>query len=81
MSVEIISLASGKTAGVDANNNLKITGPIELTFTTKYDSSHVPPTPQPKEARTGGDIIEALRPLAEMILAKLDEIRQAQNPQ
>jgi hypothetical protein len=58
----------------------KIVGPIELTLTTKYDSSHVPPTPAARAAESDG-LMDALRPLAEMILAKLDEIRQAQNPQ
>jgi len=60
---------------------IEIAGPIKITLTTKYDSSHVPPPPEAREADDGGGIMEALRPLAQMILAKLEEIRQNQNPQ
>jgi hypothetical protein len=60
----------------------KITGPIEITFTTKIESSHVPswpPAPAPRGAALSGDaILAALQPFAEMILQKLDEIRNAQ---
>ena len=59
---------------------IKIAGPVEFSITTKYDSSHVPPTPAARVAESDG-LMDALRPLAEMILSKLDEIRQAQNPQ
>lgn len=56
---------------------IEITGPIKITLTTRYDSSHVPP-PSGGERR---DLFGALAPLAEMIIAKLDEIRAAQqNP-
>jgi hypothetical protein len=57
---------------------IKISGPIEITLTTKYDSSHVPPPPEARRAGDSASIMDALQPLAEMILAKLNEIRDAQ---
>lgn len=55
----------------------KISGPIEITLTTTYNSSHVPPA----APSSGGDgrLFDALRPIVEMIMAKLDEIRAAQH--
>lgn len=58
---------------------IEITGPIKITLTTRYDSSHVPPPPVGVEGR-GRDLFSVLQPLAEVIIAKLDEIRAAQNP-
>jgi hypothetical protein len=55
----------------------KISGPIEITLTTTYNSSHVPPPPSGGESRS---LFAALQPIAEMILSKLDEIRAAQQP-
>lgn len=59
----------------------KITGPIEVTITTKVESTHVPswpPPPAPVSVASGDAILKALQPIAEMILQKLEEIRQAQ---
>jgi len=56
----------------------KISGPIEITLTTTYNSSHVPPPPS-GEGRERS-LFDALQPIAEMILSKLDEIRAAQQP-
>jgi len=59
---------------------IKIAGPIEISFTTTFNASHVPPPPAPSErpAMSGESILNALRPMAEMILQKLDEIQRAQ---
>jgi len=57
---------------------IEITGPIKITLTTRYDSSHVPP-PAGAEGRSR-DLFAALQPLAEAIISRLDEIRAAQNP-
>lgn len=56
---------------------IEITGPIKITLTTRYDSSHVPP---PAGAEGRDRFVEALRPLAAMIMTKLDEILANQNP-
>lgn len=54
---------------------IEITGPIKITLTTRYDSSHVPP---PGERR---DVFAALHSIASAIISRLDEIRAAQqNP-
>jgi hypothetical protein len=56
----------------------KIAGPIELTLTTTVNSSHVPP---PRAAQDDGNVnslMDLLQPLAQMIIARLDEIRRAQ---
>lgn len=55
---------------------IEITGPIKIVLTTRYDSSHVPP-PSGAESRSR-DLFSVLQPLAEVIIAKLDEIRAAQ---
>jgi hypothetical protein len=57
---------------------LKIVGPIELTLTTTINSSHVPPPPQARDSEDGNSLMDALQPLAQMIIARLDEIRRAQ---
>lgn len=63
---------------------IEISGPIKIILTTKTDSSHVPP-PQPPGDDDGevtvNRLMEALRPLAQAILQKLEEIQQSQNPQ
>lgn len=59
---------------------IEIAGPIKITLTTKYDASHVPPPPEARRDDDEGSIMDALRPLAQMILAKLEEIQRAQNP-
>lgn len=56
---------------------IKISGPIEITLTTTYNSSHVPPTTT-KVAGTDA-FYDAIKPLAEIIIAKLDEIRRGQD--
>lgn len=56
---------------------IEITGPIKITLTTAYNSSHVPPATKTVEA-DGSGLLAALQPLAELIIAKLDEIRRAQ---
>jgi hypothetical protein len=63
----------------------RLSGPIDVTITTKYESSHVPPAPPPPSAsspdrdkRLVNTLIEALKPLAAQIFAKLDEIQNGQ---
>jgi hypothetical protein len=56
----------------------EIHGPLKITITTKYDSSHVPPSSSKVES-AGPDLFEMLKPLAEIIMRKLDEIQRAQN--
>lgn len=58
---------------------IEITGPIKITLTTRYDSSHVPPPPV-SAGREPDGWFHALRSVADVILSKLDEIRAAQNP-
>jgi hypothetical protein len=61
---------------------IEIAGPIKITLTTKFDSSHVPPA-RPSDGGDESDVdrfMEALQPFAQAILAKLDEIRQRQDP-
>ena len=59
---------------------LKIVNPIELTLTTTVNSSHVPPPPaaRDEDADDGNRLMDMLQPLAQMIIARLDEIRRAQ---
>lgn len=60
---------------------IKISGPIEITITTRVDSSHVPPPPPWGAGRSGQDaVLQAIQPFAEAILTKLEDIRQAQEP-
>ena len=59
----------------------RISGPIEFTITTKFDSSHVPPPPAERVDGATPNFMEALRPFIQLILSKLEEIRAAQNPQ
>lgn len=59
---------------------IEISGPFKITITTKFDSSHVPPSTQTVES-DGAGLLDALKPLAEIILSKLDEIRRAQGSQ
>lgn len=76
--------ASGPEKGPYSSTEIttyKITGPIEVTITKKFDASHVPPSPPPEARDDGGGFMEALQPLVQLILQKLDEIRQNQNPQ
>jgi hypothetical protein len=56
----------------------KIAGPIELTLTTTFHSSHVPPPRAADGDEDGGGLMDVLQPLAQMILVRLDEIRSAQ---
>lgn len=56
----------------------KITGPIEITITTKYDSSHVPTPADRAGSEDSTSFLDALQPLAEVILRKLEEIQRAQ---
>jgi len=56
---------------------IEISGPLKITLTTKYNSSHVPPSSSTVEA-SGSDLFETLKPLAEIIIAKLDEIKRGQ---
>jgi hypothetical protein len=56
---------------------IEISGPFKITLTTKYNSSHVPPSTSTVET-TGPDLFETLKPLAEIIIAKLDEIKRGQ---
>jgi hypothetical protein len=58
----------------------KISGPIEITLTTTYNASHVPPPPSGGESQGRDRFVEALRPLAAIIMTKLDEILANQNP-
>lgn len=60
---------------------IEISGPIKITITTKYDSSHVPPVSQNNAVDDNGltdSLLQALRPLAEAILTKLSDIQRAQ---
>jgi len=57
---------------------LRIVGPIELTMTTTVNSSHVPP-PKAHDDEDGQSLMDILQPLAQMIIARLDEIRRAQH--
>lgn len=56
----------------------KITGPIEITITTKYESSHVPTPADRGSTEDATSFLDALQPLATMILRKLEEIQRAQ---
>lgn len=56
---------------------IEIAGPIKITLTTTYNSSHVPP--RTSQVETDGDhLMDALRPLAEIIITKLNDIQRAQ---
>jgi hypothetical protein len=57
---------------------LKIAGPIELTLTTTFNSSHVPPPPVARDDEESSSLMDVLQPIAQMIIARLDEIRRAQ---
>jgi len=59
----------------------KIAGPIEVTITTRYESSHVPPVSEPRESSssTASAVMNMLKPLAEMILVKLDDIQRGRD--
>lgn len=57
---------------------IKIAGPIEITLTTRTESSHVPPSPWAARPAPVDAVMGALRPLAELILSKLEDIRNAQ---
>lgn len=55
---------------------IRITGPIEISLTTKYESSHVPPTTSVGVASTDkivNAVVAALQPFAEAIIRKLEE--------
>ena len=56
---------------------IEISGPFKITVTTTYNASHVPPS-STSTAVDGDGLLHVLQPIAEMILAKLNEIRRAQ---
>ncbi len=79
--------------GTVETKTFKLTGPIEITLTRRFDSTHVPPvlpccacggdpgaTAAPDTRMA--DLMSMLQPLGEAILAKLAEIKaqQARQP-
>lgn len=75
------AVAAGPEKGPYTFNEVRtieIAGPVKITLTTRADGSHVPP--QAPSTGSGPDFVDALRPLAELILAKLEEIKRGQEP-
>jgi hypothetical protein len=75
------SAAPGPEKGPYTFNEVKtieIAGPVKITLTTRSESSHVPP--QAPSYGPGPDYVDALRPIAELILTKLEEIKRGQEP-
>lgn len=67
------TLAAGPYTSTETRT-IKISGPIEITWTTKVDSSHVPATPVVSEDSVSDRLLEKLKPFVGMILSKLDDL-------